>query len=632
MKKKILIGLLLLLALIPLNQVTSPPTAVQWGLSTHMEIAEAAMNYLESDWKEFFTGMLSYVKGGSILPDSWHDFGTNTLMHLYHPGNASTTGHLAVERWYNYFVGNLSVGNYKDGLVAGGVMAHFISDLNIPIHTGPWWIGHSAFEGDINYYFSQFTLGSIVSEEYITDIQQYAIDAATYANQYYDIIVDAYPNSVRNDEVMNNATIKAIVEEQLTRAIQSVVSLWRQGIGDFLAPKLVQESSKKALIDYGHSNEYVNDSFNIDKLENLISYLESIGFEVIKDGNGLVSADLEEVDFLVVTALKVNFSSSELTVVSDWLANNDQRSLIVTGKGDHYGDTEIGGINDLLASIGTEIRVNDDNVYTDEFVGDPYYYQDHYIQTDNFYAPLGLSFPSLTDPLQLYRACSLYIESYSPNIQLLANGSQYHYQIDETGPSISVVWDDTNDGVGGEKIPLVAAETLSDDNDRIIVFAETAFSDFSFAPSAFHDNEYIVPVYLDWVLFGTAGVQEFFPNIAIQTTTTQFSTDPFSIDYKVSANVLSVDLLLDSDVNETDSATPFDSFTLTLSPGTYNVTLVAYNVGGNSTSDEIVITVTTPVTTDTTTTTTTEDGTPGFTILSLLFSIGVIIIYRKRES
>ncbi len=328
----------------------------------------------------------------------------------------------------------------------------------------------------------------------------------------------------------------------------------------------------------------------------------------------------------------MNFTTSELTVVSDWLANNDQRSVIVTGKGDHYGDTEIGGINDLLTSIGTVVRVNDDNVYT--INTDPAWYEAHYIDTDNFSPPLGLSFPALPDLdpyFQLYRPSSLYFESFSPNIQILVNGTQYNYQSDETGPGINVVWDDTNDGVGGEKIPLVVAETLSNDNDRIMVFAETAFSDYSFAPSGYHENELIIPVYLDWVLFGTAGVQEFFPNIAIQTTTTQFSTDLFSIDYKVSSNVQSVDLLLDSDVNETDSTTPFDSFTLTLSPGTYNVTLVAYNVDGNSTSDHLLITVTAPTTTATTTTTT-EDGTPGFTVLPLFLSLGVFMIFRKRKS
>ena len=625
-KKRNLFILLGFILLIPFGRVISSQGAVQWGLSTHMEIAEAALNYLESDWEEFFTGVLSYVKGGSILPDSWHDLG-DTPNHLYIPGDTSTTGHLAVERWYNFFVGNLSQGNYKDGIIAGGVMAHYISDLNIPVHTGEYWTGHSAFEGDINYYYSQFNLGSIVLDEDIDDLQQYAIDAATYANQYYDIIRDAYPDETRNSEVVNNATIKAIVEEQLTRAIKCVASLWKQGIGDFLAPKLVQESSKKALIDYGHSNEYVNDSFNTDKLENLISYLNSIGFEVIKDGNGLTSDDLNEIDFLIVTAFEVNFSTSELSSVSDWLANNDQRSVIITGKADQYGDEEIGGINDLLAAIGTVIRLNDDTIYTIDT--DPFWYQQHYIPTMNYYPPLGLSFPTITEPFQLYRPNSLYFESYSPNVQILVNGSQYDYQIDFTGPGINVLWDDSNNGVGGEVIPLVAAETLSDDNDRIMVWAETAFSDYSFAPSGFQDNEHIIPVYLDWTLFGTAGVQSFFPEIAIQTATTEFSTDPFSIEYKISANVQKVDLLLDGEVSETDSTTPFDSFTLTLNPGTYNVTLVAYNVGGNSTSDEKLITVIADETSETTTTT--EAGTPGFTLMALFLVIGLGVLYRRRK-
>ena len=93
-----------------------------------------------------------------------------------------------------------------------------------------------------------------------------------------------------------------------------------------------------------------------------------------------------------------------------------------------------------------------------------------------------------------------------------------------------------------------------------------------------------------------------------------------------------VDLLLDGEVSETDSTTPFDSFTLTLNPGAYNVTLVAYNVGGNSTSDEILITVIADETSETTTTTTTtEAGTPGFILLTLFVGLGLGVLYRRRK-
>ena len=84
MKQKFIISILFILMLIPLLRVTSTPTTVQWGQSTHMEIAEAAINYLESDWQDFYGSLLSFVKGGSILPDSWHDPPFNdTPNHLY---------------------------------------------------------------------------------------------------------------------------------------------------------------------------------------------------------------------------------------------------------------------------------------------------------------------------------------------------------------------------------------------------------------------------------------------------------------------------------------------------------------------------------------------------------------------
>ena len=116
----------------------------------------------------------------------------------------------------------------------------------------------------------------------------------------------------------------------------------------------------------------------------------------------------------------------------------------------------------------------------------------------------------------LFSPNSLYFTETSDDLQILVNGTAYNYQSNEESPAIFQIYDDTADGAGGTIIPLVAAESLNDDNDRIVVFGDTSFSDFSFAPHFLHDNEHIIPTIIEWVLFdNVAGGYSYLPGIVI---------------------------------------------------------------------------------------------------------------------
>ncbi|MHA1227021.1 MAG: hypothetical protein ACTSPV_09800 [Candidatus Hodarchaeales archaeon] len=632
-KIRIILILLFLILFLPANHVTYSEASIQWGWPSHHLIAEKAVENLDSEWQTLFESLIATVKGGSILPDTWHDLG-DTPNHLYYPENPSgTTGPQAIHRWFDFYVGNLSIGNYKDAVFAGAIMSHYWADLNIPVHTDEYWPGHSAFESDINAHLSEFTLGAITVDTNIPDIEQYAIDAATYAHQYYDVIRDAYPDGTQNDEVVTNATIKVIVEEQLTRAISGLASLWMKGIGDDLAPIVQVTTSQKALIDNHHINDYEDSG----DLANLISYLKSLGFEVIEWNETITEEALSDVDFLVVTAFETDYTTSELTAISNWI-NSGQRSVFVTGRGDYTSSITHTGINALLSEIGTVIRMNDDNIYT--VSSDPHYYKDWYIYSENVQAPEGKSFLDVAEVFHLFSPNSLYFDGSSASLQVLVNGTQYHYQADESTPPIDVVWDNTNDGVGGEVIPLVASEILSsgDNEDRIIVFGDTSFSDFAFAPSSFHDNEHFLPVLIEWVLFDeVAGGYHYLPRVEIASMTTTVSS-PVTINYKVSNNTVEVDLLQDGTVVETDSQKPFDAFTFDIESGTHNITVVAKNSLGEFSTDTVIIDITSSTTGEstTTTTTTTEPTTEGkktpspWNIFLISITISMFVYFRRK--
>lgn len=618
--------------MMPFIQLKSSQAAPQWGWPTHHLIAEEAIEYLDTDWQVLFNSLISLVKGGSILPDTWHDIG-DTPNHLYYPEDPSeTTGPQAIERWYNYYVANLSSGNYPEAILAGAIMGHYWADLNIPVHTDEYWPGHSAYESDINYYLSEFTIGSITLDSNISDIQQYAIDAAIHAHQYYDDIRNVYPDGNQTDAVVNNVTIKAITEEQLTRAIAGLASLWRKGIGDSLAPIIETKITQKALIDGSHGNDYEIQ----DQLKNLMSYLSSLGFEVVVNEDIISAADLEDVNFLIVTAFGTNFAIEELNAITNWL-DSGRKSVFITGRGDFTLSINHSAINELLSAIGTVIRMNDDNIYT--VPDDPYYYdeKDWYIDTENVQAPQGKSFLDVAQVFQLFSPNSLYFAAQSNDLQILVNGSQYHYQYDESAPGITVVWDDTDDGSGGERIPLVALERLSDDDDRIIVFGDTSFSDFSFAPHFVHDNEHFIPVLIEWVLFDNVDTGlTYVPRIEISTTTTDFLS-PVTIDFKVSSNAVQVSLLVNGSIEENDSIKPFNSFNIDLAEGSYNITIKALNSAGQSSCDSLMITVKLSETTKTTTETTTEKSTsssrtsPWSLLPNIAALISSYVLWRKKN-
>ena len=468
-----------------------------WGLIVHQFIADEATKQLPTEWQTVFDALIAKYKSGSIYPDSLHPQDTHN--HLYYPDNPSgTDAPDAIQTWFNYFTNNLSKNNYADAIFAAGVMSHYFADINQPLHTGAYWDGHPAYESDLNRRLSEMTIGTITINNSITDVKQFAIDAAVHAHQYYDAIRAAYPDSTLNDEVVNNATIKSITEEQLTRAISGLASLLLLGIKGVSAPTVKITTTQKALVDNGHVNNYVKDG----KLENFKNYLTGLGFEVVVNNGTISDQTLNDVDFLIVTAFETNYTDAELTAISNWL-DGGKRSIFVTGRGDYSADIDHAGMNRLLETVGTTIRMNDDNVYTT--ASNPRYYKDWYLYTENVVAPPGKQYVDTAKVYHLYSPNSLYFTQDSNDRTILVNGSKYDYQTNQNDPPPAKIWDDTADDVGGERIPLVASESLNSDNDRIIVFGETSFSDFSFAPSGFHDDLYFMPTLVEWVLFDNVG-------------------------------------------------------------------------------------------------------------------------------
>ncbi|MFW9832352.1 MAG: zinc dependent phospholipase C family protein, partial [Candidatus Thorarchaeota archaeon] len=239
--KKHSVKVLVLIAFIGIGMFISAPaipTTQAWGLATHMWISDFVIDNMPSgDWKDAFEFFASDVKSGAITPDVvWQDWPN----HLYYPETGQYTAHIAVERWFGFIVNNFSIGAWKEGMFAAGVMLHYFADVNMPLHTDTTWPGHSACEGDINDHLDLFSSPVFGSYTIISDPRQLTIDAATLAHTYYGDCVALYPTGVipSPSPLTTNTTYRNIIQGQLEQALTDIRSLWYTAIQGLNAPNI----------------------------------------------------------------------------------------------------------------------------------------------------------------------------------------------------------------------------------------------------------------------------------------------------------------------------------------------------------------------------------------------------------
>ncbi len=477
------------------------PMATQvdaWGLATHMFIVDKATEHLSNEtWAEAFNYYSPELLGGSTTPDqAWQDWDN----HLYYPETGEHNAPSAASRWYNYARNNFTAAaaaegpeamNYWEvGFFSAGVMSHYASDPCIPVHTDDIedeipelaWPGHSAYEGEINSELNTFTL-STPSETIISNVSDLVVSNAVYSHQYFDLIADAYPTGTST--ALSNASVRTATENCLSLAIDSILSLFYTLTIGIDAPNVTITYDYKALFDYAHSNDYSDGG-----LTSVNQTLARNHFEMLTQEDAFSTEDLTDVELLIITCGLDSFSAAELSAISTW-ASSGEKGLIVTGRGDFSEITDIATANQVLQSIGSNIRINDDNVYMEGT------YQPWYNDLVDIPAPentVGLTEYVLS--LTLYSPTSLYFIDEGPALPIIF-ADESGYQTDQTSPTIDVVYDNSIDGENGNQIPLVAVEEVGD--LRLLVAGTTFFSDFDYGKTQF-DNVELFDNFLKWTL------------------------------------------------------------------------------------------------------------------------------------
>ncbi|MBD3406736.1 MAG: hypothetical protein GF411_11530 [Candidatus Lokiarchaeota archaeon] len=580
MKRSSIIIILLTVPLFIGVGVLGPTPAAAWGHDTHRFILSESLNDISnSTWRNVFEFYAPELLSGCVLPDvAWQDWDN----HLYYPETGEYTAPDAAKTYFDYTVANFSMDNWVDGFVALGVMTHYFSDPCIPVHTGDYWDGHSGYETDINNHLDDFILEE-TSEVEIQNISQLVVDCATYSHQYYDEIVSAYP-SEESTAIMTNPSIKSITEDCLSMAINGCVSLFYTIIQDFEPPDISTEITHVALVDYAHNNDYI-DVAGQDQLSTLNLTLFRNGFELRKQTSAISAMDLIGVDLLIITCALEAYSSSELSAISTW-AQSGNNTLIITGRGDYSTYVDIARTNSVLEALGSDIRVNDDNVYMDGTYQPFYNDLTNILQSED---SNGLT--ENVESLTFFSPSSLYFINDSAPMPIIY-ADKTAYQTDQNSPEISVVYDDVQDGKFGNQIILAAIEEIG--NLRLIVTGTTFFSNFDYEKSAEFDNIVFLENILDWgkcnrILRNVQLVDEVGPRIGMLTTT---ATEPisegsatFSVTISDPSGVLNASLEYDLNGRTYSYLMTLDNnqYTVTMpNPGAeVNIRVISFDVENN---------------------------------------------------
>ncbi len=644
MKRTAVLTLVILLAL-PLFLATPlVPQARAWGTATHNFINTSAINGLTNkSWRAAFDYFSPEVITGGAIPDQWQDWDN----HLYYPSTGEHNAPAAAAHWFDLARANFTAGDWEAGFFAAGVMSHYAVDPCIPVHTDEWWDGHSAYEHDINDHLQQFSLPA-PKEEVVTNVSQLVVDSATFAHQYYDMVRDAYPasDSVALD---TNSTIWELTETCLSMALNVCTSLFYTLTIGIDAPNVTAILDKIAVIDYAHSNDYT--SGYLTEIENT---LNRHGFDVRRQESPFTAASLSDVDLLIATCGLDEYTTDELNAIASWAASGD-KAMILTGRGDYSTYQDVARPNQILEAIGSNIRLNDDNVYM-RGTYNPWYIDLYDIPepTETLNLTFGVS------KLTFFSPSSLYFLDERPVLPLIFCDPT-GYQTDQNPPVPVHIYDDTDDGINGVQIPVAAVEEIG--SLRLLVTGTTIFSNYDYSKD--FDNIQFIENFLEWARDSrfvnniSTDVDEIGPWIQDITWTPSEPTPGSSVTVTVNVSdvsgVTNVNLTYTIDGESTTvSMTSSNGLTYTaeipqVPEGGISIEVRAVDGAGNTavrasysitpaTSTETTTTMTT--TTTTTTTTATESPPPESSAMAITIALAagvssivilvLVVAMRKR--
>ena len=336
------------------------------------------------------------------------------------------------------------------------------------------------------------------------------------------------------------------------------------------------------VIDDEHGNDYFPDNMvdvvkDLDKLGFLVYYSSELG--------GLEQA-ITKAHYLIINAPNNNYTVTEINAINTWFSTG-ARNLLIASRGD-YSNRNIATVNNLLSTLGASIRLQHDNIYTT----DPSVFRPWYIRTSNF---ANTTYPNLFENVNV-------IDFFSPssitsetggNVDFIIYAEPEAYQSDENPPPPEVIYDNTDDGVGGDSIPLAGLEIVNngDLSDRVVAVGTTLWSDYDYVDqNEFDDINFlhnVMTYFYQETLKLQGSIEINVPDEVAPTVKIAFprnnsivkGTVNITLDAFDKFGVTNYGIYINGDYKTNSSYYLWD--TTSVSNGVYNITAVAYDEAGN---------------------------------------------------
>lgn len=263
-----------------------------WSYHTHRMIASKCLLYLPPQIYSVFKPYKDVILQGSTDPDIiYKDFEAH-VYHLYSKGLYTDAALQKINSLYSLLVDNLQKNNIASSAYLMGLLSHYISDINQPLHTAGKELDpdedtyHETFEKDVQNMLSKVLLENInveVTENII--ITQKIESMALEANRHYTTIAYAYK---RGNRIFD---LQQIVQNQITASIVHTLEFWISALvrskhfvcknkylilNQNLDSALVSQQSKQQ-IQFSLNNIRANSNFNFSNVE-LTNYSHTNNF------------------------------------------------------------------------------------------------------------------------------------------------------------------------------------------------------------------------------------------------------------------------------------------------------------------------------------------------------------------
>ncbi len=251
----------------------------------------------------------------------------------------------------------------------------------------------------------------------------------------------------------------------------------------FSIPKATAQPAVVVAVDLGHgeSNKYLN---------YIMGNITFVSWKVIK--GPINESVLKDVDILLLGQPTVALSLDEIAAIKKWL-DSGNKVLYIGGDSDYGpGGKTIIQINDLLAAIGTKLRLEHGAVYSDnpDVTAKAYYRMLVFVEPDpNPLLRTDIVKENIKLPILMHGpSCIIWVDEQG----------KYHDPVKETYPGlIRLVWahksyigDNTpptpylydlmtyGKGTGDHDFVMYAAEYWPDKNVLIVVAGESLYGDY----------------------------------------------------------------------------------------------------------------------------------------------------------